>query len=204
MKNHIFPADIQTLSNREFDDILYLFLQCISTEKGEIPEFKKTTLVEALNISFTTFSKKFKWIQNNLCTDGVLKQNFPRFIAIPERTLRCLLVYNGSRRNTLKIYIYLLSKFYMNHQCPTTFSLKELVKAIGYSSSAVNNRKVKESLNVLEELNLIAPVYKEPKSTNGNLFSCEHTLLMATTTANTTSTFDENFKQRLESFGIKM
>lgn len=204
MKNHIFPADIQTLSNREFDDILYLFLQCISTEKGEIPEFKKTTLVEALNISFTTFSKKFKWIQNNLCADGILKQNFPRFIAIPERTLRCLLVYNGSRRNTLKIYIYLLSKFYMNHQYPTTFSLKELVKVIGYSSSAANNRKVKESLKILEELNLIAPVYKEPKSANGNPFSCEHTLLMATTTANTISTFDENFKQRLESFGIKM
>lgn len=204
MKNRIFPADIETLQNKEFDDILYLYLQCISTEKGETPEFKKKTVIEALDTSFTTFSKKLKWIQNNLCANGVLKQNFPRYVAIPERTLKCLLVYNGSRRNTLKIYIYLLSKFYRNHQCPTTFSLKELVKVIGYSSSATNNRKVKESLKILEELNLIAPVYKEPKSTNGNPFSCEHTLLMATTTANTTSTFDENFKQKLESFGIKM
>lgn len=85
----------------------------------------------------------------------ILSQDFARFQPIPLETLSFLV--NVSNSNVIKVYAYLLNKYKYKQQTKDmyTFTLKELLFAIGYSYKYENTKMMNDILQMLNALKLI-------------------------------------------------
>ena len=162
------PKDKQICTNKKYYDILYAYLQCISTydEGANERSFTKkdinfSNLASMFNMSRQTVSKKF----NNLIELGlvVAKDNStfllttlePNIAAlVPYKTLK--LITDTLNEHSIKTYVYLLNRYYANQCRSFQFTLAQVKECIGIcATTRSNDDTVTNILFVLQKLGLI-------------------------------------------------
>lgn len=161
------PKSKTICADKKYYDILYAYLQCISTrnETNGIRQFSKkeinfSKLGEMFNLTRQTVSTKFK----NLQQLGLIiedKDNYKLVelsadIAslIPYNTLK--LITDTLSEHAISTYIYFLNCYYANGNRPFQFTLDQVKSYIGISTSTrSNNDTVTNILYVLEKIGLI-------------------------------------------------
>ena len=154
-------------ADKKYYDILYAYLQCISTrdEVNGLRQFSKkeinfSKLGEMFNLTRQTVSTKFKNLQQlGLVIED--KENYKLVelsadIAslIPYNTLK--LITDTLSEHAISTYIYLLNCYYANGNRPFQFTLDQVKSYIGVSTSTrSNNDTVTNILYVLEKIGLI-------------------------------------------------
>lgn len=165
------PKIKEIIANKKYHDILYSYLQTQSEWDGEIghPRYVNKKLINfskignILGISRQTASRRFQ----NLVTLGLISEKpnnegnyilelLPADVAalIPEKTLNLLV--NALNDNSISTYIYLLRRYIANNERPFQFSIDDIKKFIGISTSTTsNNEVVNDILYVLQKIGLI-------------------------------------------------
>ena len=165
------PKTKDYMSNKKYCDILYAYLQTISSWDGVVghprvfskkeKNFQKIS--EIIGKSRQTVSKKF----NTLLELGLVKEREDSYelivlekdlaSLIPLKTLRVLV--NAMSENAISIYIYLLNRYYAILSSGKTefmFTLSQLKGIIGISSNTRSNDYIiNDILTILEKIGLI-------------------------------------------------
>lgn len=179
------PKDIQTTSDKRYNDILYGYLQSISQwdrpiniryiPKGDI---NFIALAQELQVSRQTISKWFEGLKDV----GLVKYNedLRRYELallkndegelIPQKTLHR--VVNILSHNTVNTYIYLIKEFKRHEGQGFSFTVDELKEFCGMSrATRSNNWKITDILWTLELLDLIKYEVQTSKGTDGKIKS---------------------------------
>jgi Mn-dependent DtxR family transcriptional regulator len=162
------PKTKQICTNKKYYDILYAYLQCISsydenTNERSFPkkEINFSTLASMFNMSRQTVSKKF----NNLIELGLvvakdantyLLTELEADIAalVPYKTLK--LVTDTLNEHSINTYVYLLNRYYANQCKSFQFTLAQVKEYIGIcATTRSNDDTVTNILFVLQKLGLI-------------------------------------------------
>lgn len=163
------PSVLSICSNKKYYDILYSYLQCISSfdEKGSQEErylSKKeinfSKIGSIFGVSRQTISTKFK----NLIELGLVEEKDGLYILkvlpndyaylIPNQTLS--LLTDTLSENSVSTYIYLFNRYLGCKEKPFTFSLDQIKTWIGTSTKTRSNDSVITNiLFVLKKIGLI-------------------------------------------------
>ena len=163
------PKNVQVCANKKYYDIMYSYFQCISEKpeyKGGPRPFPKsevnfTKLGQRFNLTRQTCSTKFK----NLMELGLIrekdKDNYELIVLdkdvaalIPFDTLK--LLTDTLSEHSISAYIYFLMKYCGNKNKPFQFTLDEVKRHIGISTTTrSNNDTITNILYVLQKLGLI-------------------------------------------------
>lgn len=161
------PKKKEICADKKYYDILYSYLQCVSTPNGETGvrfvdkrEINFSKLGQMFGLSRQTVSTKFKGlVEMGLVrqeADGVYLEKLDQDIAalIPYTTLK--LVTDTLSENSVNTYVYLLKLYYANDCTPVKFTLEQVKRNIGICSTTRSNDEVVTNiLFVLQKLGLI-------------------------------------------------
>lgn len=128
----------------------------LSTVKNVWKLFKEIGLVK---------EGKIEDLSGNAVDVYILSQDFEIFQPIPLQTLSFLI--NVSNSNVIKVYAYLLNKYKWKQKGKEwySFTIKELLSAIGYSYKNENVKMMTDILEMLKAIQLIdyqISYYKQP------------------------------------------
>ena len=154
-------------ADKKYYDILYAYLQCISTrdEVNGIRYFSKkeinfSKLGDMFNLTRQTVSTKFKNLQQlGLVIEDKDNYKLVELSAdiaslIPYNTLK--LITDTLSEHAISTYIYFLNCYYANGNRPFQFTLDQVKSYIGISTSTrSNNDTITNILYVLERIGLI-------------------------------------------------
>ena len=162
------PKVKQICADKRYYDVLYAYLQCISSydeKTGERTVSKKevnfSKLAAAFNMSRQTVSKNF----NNLVDLGlVTKKDDDYFLIselandiaslVPYKTLK--LITDTLSEHSINTYVYLFNRYYANGCKGFQFTLAQVKENIGIcSTTRSNDDTITNILYVLEKLGLI-------------------------------------------------
>lgn len=161
------PKSKAICADKKYYDILYAYLQCISTrdETNGIRQFSKkeinfSKLGEMFNLTRQTVSTKFKNLQQlGLVIEDKDNYKLVELSAdiaslIPYNTLR--LITDTLSEHAISAYIYFLNCYYANGNRPFQFTLDQVKSYVGISTSTrSNNDTITNILYVLERIGLI-------------------------------------------------
>lgn len=161
------PKSKTICADKKYYDILYAYLQCISTrdETNGIRQFSKkeinfSKLGDMFNLTRQTVSTKFKNLQQlGLVIEDKDNYKLVELSAdiaslIPYNTLK--LITDTLSEHAISTYIYFLNCYYANGNRPFQFTLDQVKSYIGISTSTrSNNDTVTNILYVLEKIGLI-------------------------------------------------
>lgn len=161
------PKSKTICADKKYYDILYAYLQCISTrdETNGIRQFSKkeinfSKLGDMFNLTRQTVSTKFKNLQQlGLVIEDKDNYKLVELSAdiaslIPYNTLK--LITDTLSEHAISTYIYFLNCYYANGNRPFQFTLDQIKSYIGISTSTrSNNDTVTNILYVLEKIGLI-------------------------------------------------
>ena len=161
------PNHKQICANKKYYDILYAYLQCISTKDKDNRRFisKKSINFSQLGAKFgltrQTISTKFK----NLKEMGLIRDaNSEQYELITlDKDLAMLVQYDTLKilvdalnENSISVYVYLLERYFANESKPYTFTLDQIKTRIGVSTTTrSNNDIITNILFVLQKIGLI-------------------------------------------------
>ena len=162
------PKTKEICADKKYYDVLYAYLQCISTYdevNGERRVDKKSVnfsnLAKIFNISRQTASKKF----NNLIELGlVTKKDENTFLIlqlendiaslVPYKTLK--LITDTLSEHSINTYVYLLNRYYASGCRGFQFTLSQVKENIGIcSTTRSNDDTITNILFVLQKIGLI-------------------------------------------------
>ena len=162
------PKTKTICANKKYYDILYAYLQCVSVRDdidGKRYFYKKdinfSKLAEIFDLTRQTISTKFK----NLTELGLvvkMDENTYQLLElepdiatlIPYKTLK--LLTDALNQNSISTYVYLLNQYYSNGCKPFVFTIEQIKKYIGISTSTRSNDEVVSNiLYVLQQIGLI-------------------------------------------------
>ena len=160
------PKSKEICSSKSYSDILYAYLQCISTmnEDGVRTFPKKAINYSALSKTFElsrqTISTKFK----NLIKKGLVEEGEQEYkltllsrndaALIPNNTLQILV--DTLNEHSISTYVYLFNLYYAKGQKPFQFYLDQIKAQVGISTSTrSNNEVITNILFVLQKIGLI-------------------------------------------------
>lgn len=163
------PKDAGITANKQYNDLMYSYLQTISQYDDETKErfidkkqVQFSKLGEDLGVSRQTASNRFK----RLLDLGLLifedknsryrLVNLDKTLAtlVPLETLQVMV--SALSENCISIYVYLFNRYFASGQKAFTFTYDQLKSFIGISTSTKSNSYiVKGILDVLERLGLI-------------------------------------------------
>ena len=161
------PKSKTICADKKYYDILYAYLQCISTrdEASGIRQFSKkeinfSKLGDMFNLTRQTVSTKFKNLQQlGLVIEDKDNYKLVELSAdiaslIPYNTLK--LITDTLSEHAISTYIYFLNCYYANGSRPFQFTLDQVKSYIGISTSTrSNNDTITNILYVLERIGLI-------------------------------------------------
>lgn len=163
------PKKIETTSDINYYDILYVHLQVISERdentnvrylKGARLNFSE--LGRALGLSRQTAKRKFDGLKelklvafNETLQRWELPQLQPKdAFLVPQSTLRKIVT--GLSKNAVSIYVYLLNRYYANKGQEFQFTLNALKSYCGISTKTTsNNYMITDILEILSLIGLI-------------------------------------------------
>lgn len=162
------PKTKTICANKKYYDILYAYLQCASVRDeydGKRYFYKKdinfSKLGEIFNLTRQTISTKFK----NLTELGLvikIDENTYQLLElepdiatlIPYKTLK--LLTDALNQNSISTYVYLLNQYYSNGCKPFVFTIEQIKKYIGISTSTRSNDEIVNNiLYILQQIGLI-------------------------------------------------
>lgn len=162
------PKTKTICANKKYYDILYAYLQCVSVrdeQDGKRYFYKKdinfSKLAEIFDLTRQTISTKFK----NLTELGLvikMDENTYQLLElepdiatlIPYKTLKILT--DALNQNSISTYVYLLNQYYSNGCKPFVFTIEQIKKYIGISTSTRSNDEVVSNiLYILQQIGLI-------------------------------------------------
>ena len=162
------PKTKTICANKKYYDILYAYLQCISIRDeydGKRYFYKKdinfSKLAEIFDLTRQTVSTKFK----NLTELGLvikIDENTYQLLElepdiatlIPYKTLKVLT--DALSQNSISVYVYLLNQYYSNGCKPFVFTIEQIKKYIGISTSTRSNDEIVNNiLYILQQIGLI-------------------------------------------------
>lgn len=162
------PKTKTICANKKYYDILYAYLQCVSVrddDDGKRYFYKKdinfSKLAEIFDLTRQTISTKFK----NLTELGLvikIDENTYQLLElepdiatlIPYKTLKILT--DALNQNSISTYVYLLNQYYSNGCKPFVFTIEQIKKYIGISTSTRSNDEVVSNiLYILQQIGLI-------------------------------------------------
>lgn len=162
------PKTKTICANKKYYDILYAYLQCASVrdeQDGKRYFYKKdinfSKLGEIFNLTRQTISTKFK----NLTELGLvikIDENTYQLLElepdiatlIPYKTLK--LLTDALNQNSISTYVYLLNQYYSNGCKPFVFTIEQIKKYIGISTSTRSNDEIVNNiLYILQQIGLI-------------------------------------------------
>lgn len=176
----------QYLSNIHYCDYLYSYLQYISKWSGKKDEprylTKKdctfTSIAENLGINRQTASKKFKaMLEGQPDSVALIRKVKNGYILLPiEKNLAMLVPYGTLQvltstvtQHVISVYVYLLNRYFANHQTSFRYTVDELKRVIGISTKTRSNSYIISSiLLLLQKLGLLK---KDKKVENEQTFS---------------------------------
>ena len=180
------PKDEEYLTNINYCDSLYSYLQVISKWDGDpthpryIPK-KDCTFVkiaQALGINRQTASKKFKsMLEGQPDSVALIRKQKDRFVLLPiEKRLAMLVPYGTLQvltstvtENVISIYVYLLNRYLGSRETQFRYTINELKGVIGISTNTRSNNYIISSiLLLLKKLGLLK---YEKKIDNNQTFS---------------------------------
>ena len=161
------PKDKSICSSKKYYDILYAYLQCISSrDENGVRLFTKrdinfSKLSEMFNLSRQTISTKFKNLKDLGLVTELSKDNYCLVelnanlaSLVPYNTLK--LITDTLSENSISTYIYLLNCYYANDCKPFQFTIDQIKSYIGISTTTrSNNDIITNILYVLEKIGLI-------------------------------------------------
>lgn len=162
------PKTKTICANKKYYDILYAYLQCVSVRDeydGKRYFYKKdinfSKLGEIFDLTRQTISTKFK----NLTELGLvikIDENTYQLLElepdiatlIPYKTLK--LLTDALNQNSISTYVYLLNQYYSNGCKPFVFTIEQIKKYIGISTSTRSNDEIVNNiLYILQQIGLI-------------------------------------------------
>ena len=162
------PKTKTICANKKYYDILYAYLQCVSIRDeydGKRYFYKKdinfSKLGEIFDLTRQTISTKFK----NLTELGLvikIDENTYQLLElepdiatlIPYKTLK--LLTDALNQNSISTYVYLLNQYYSNGCKPFVFTIEQIKKYIGISTSTRSNDEIVNNiLYILQQIGLI-------------------------------------------------
>lgn len=175
------PSTKKICADKKFYDILYAYLQCISTIENEESartfekkEINFTKLAEIFNLSRQTVSAKFKNLKELGLIREVDDQHYEIItldnkiaLLIPYPVLK--LITDTLSENSVSVYVYLFNRYYANKDKPYQFTLEQIKKHIGICTTTRSNDEIVTNiLFVLQKLGLIKYSLKALKQENDN------------------------------------
>ena len=164
------PSNEKYTANKDYSDILYGYLQHISTLDEELgvrfiykKDIKYVQIAEELGVSRQTVSKKF----NSLIEEGLLSYDMAgkRYLLrvleaslatlLPDNTVKVLC--NTLQERCLSILAYLL-KTYVQHnrqECEVNMDIIKKYVGLSQSNRGTNNEIVRDIFLILKRLGLI-------------------------------------------------
>lgn len=157
------PCHVEYTADKDYDDLLYGYLQSISYQDGDGSRFVLakdvvfTKIGEALGITRQTASKRFKGLQKLLLVskkkEGIkytLNYLPPEYAyLLPHKTLERLVELKVSK--IISLFVYLCNRLYANKREPFVFYLGSVKKFIGLANNTPgNNNGVTDRLKILE------------------------------------------------------
>lgn len=178
------PSSKQILSNAKYCDLLYSYLQGISSRDSEKnncryiqkKDIKFSSIAEQLNMSRQTISKKFKSMlegQENALPLIKYSQEEKKYYLIDlDRSIATLVQHNTLlimisclQQRVISIYVYLLNRYFASGCNEFSYTMEELKKAIGLGhKSTGNNYIINSALVVLKKLGLLNYRYQQVKN----------------------------------------
>lgn len=175
------PSTKKICADKKFYDILYAYLQCISTMENEESartfdkkEINFTKLAKIFNLSRQTVSAKFKNLKELGLIREVDDQHYEIItldneiaLLIPYPVLK--LITDTLSENSVSVYVYLFNRYYANKDESYQFTLEQIKKHIGICTTTRSNDEVITNiLFVLQKLGLIKYSLKALKQENDN------------------------------------
>ena len=175
------PSTRKICADKKFYDILYAYLQCISTREDEESartfekkEINFTKLAKIFNLSRQTVSAKFKNLKELGLIREVDDQHYEIItldneiaLLIPYPVLK--LITDTLSENSVSVYVYLFNRYYANKDKPYQFTLEQIKKHIGICTTTRSNDEIITNiLFVLQKLGLIKYSLRALKQENDN------------------------------------
>ena len=157
------PKIKEILAEKEYNDLVYGYLQTICNEHGKIEKkkFKATTFARALGMSRQTMSKKLQYLFDmeflvdeggNYIQVNELPENVVSMIPLP--TLEILV--NTLSEKAISVYVYLFNRYYAVGCKTFSVNYAQIKAWVGLSTETRSNDKVvRDILEVLDRLKLI-------------------------------------------------
>lgn len=175
------PSTRKICADKKFYDILYAYLQCISTREDEKSartfekkEINFTKLAKIFNLSRQTVSAKFKNLKELGLIREVDDQHYEIItldneiaLLIPYPVLK--LITDTLSENSVSVYVYLFNRYYANNDNSYQFTLEQIKKHIGICTTTRSNDEIITNiLFVLQKLGLIKYSLRALKQENDN------------------------------------
>lgn len=175
------PSTRKICADKKFYDILYAYLQCISTREDEESartfekkEINFTKLAKIFNLSRQTVSAKFKNLKELGLIREVDDQHYEIMtldneiaLLIPYPVLK--LITDTLSENSVSVYVYLFNRYYANNDNSYQFTLEQIKKHIGICTTTRSNDEIITNiLFVLQKLGLIKYSLRALKQENDN------------------------------------
>lgn len=175
------PSTRKICADKKFYDILYAYLQCISTREDEESartfekkEINFTKLAKIFNLSRQTVSAKFKNLKELGLIREVDDQHYEIItldneiaLLIPYPVLK--LITDTLSENSVSVYVYLFNRYYANNDNSYQFTLEQIKKHIGICTTTRSNDEIITNiLFVLQKLGLIKYSLRALKQENDN------------------------------------
>ena len=161
------PKNKSICANKKYYDILYAYLQYISTkDENGVRYFTKkdinfSKLADQFGLTRQTVSTKFKNLKELELVEEIDKNTYK--LVTLDKELATLVQYDLLKlmtdtlnENTITTYVYLLNRYYSNGCQSFQFSLDAVKEMVGLSVSARNNNDIVTNiLFVLQKIGLI-------------------------------------------------
>ncbi len=157
-----FPKLKDILSEKEFNDLIYGYLQTLSDNEGLIPrnKIKATALGQLMGMSRQTAAKRLQYLfdMEFLIDRGEFIQvnELPENVVsmIPLSTLETLV--NTMNEKTISVYVYLFNRYWAAGCRPFEVTYNQIKAWIGLSTGTRSNEAiVRDILFILQKIGLI-------------------------------------------------
>ena len=156
------PKHIEITADKEYNDLVYGFLQTLANDLRLIPKnkMKATLIARATGISRQTVSRRLQYLfdmefvydRGDYCEMAELPENMASLI--PIETIQILV--DTLNEKTISVYVYLFNRFWAADQKEFDVTYAQIKGWIGIATGTrSNDQVVKNILTILKQLGLV-------------------------------------------------